>query len=157
MGRMKTEILRRGNFLLYCTAASFLISCSANKKLILKERTNFGVIKFYTQEDIHEKRILVDVDNAVYYKIDTKATTKYERENKELTYTLYYGPFEEKDESLKHLKSLSKIDSLVLSESDRILDSLNWKTFTKAKGASAFEIEVANYHGFPRNKKFKPF
>ena len=157
MGRMKIKILRRGNFLLYCAAASFLISCSANKKLILKERTNFGVIKFYTQEDIQEKRILVDVDNTVYYRINVRETTKHERENKELTYTLYYGPFEEEDESLKQRKSLSKLDSLVLSESDRILDSLNWKTFTRAKGASAFEIEIAYYHGFPRNKKFKPF
>ncbi|RXG18066.1 hypothetical protein DSM03_101746 [Leeuwenhoekiella aestuarii] len=157
MGRMKTNIFSSGSFLTYYAAAFFLISCSTGKELVLKERTDFGVVKFYTQKNLNEKRILVNVDNSTQYRINAKETAKRERANKELTYTLYYGPFKEENDSSKYRKSLSELDSLVLSESDRILDSLNWNSFRRAKEASAFEIEVTYYNGFPRNKKFNFF
>lgn len=54
-------------------------------------------------------------------------------------------------------QKLSKLDSVVLSKSDKILDSLKWNDFKRWNGATGFEIEVVYYHGFPKNGKFEPY
>ena len=46
---------------------------------------------------------------------------------------------------------------MVLSKSDKILDSLKWNDFKRWNGAKAFENEVIYYHGFPKNEKFEPY
>ncbi|GAK97467.1 hypothetical protein JCM19294_3 [Nonlabens tegetincola] len=49
------------------------------------------------------------------------------------------------------------MDSLVLTKSDKILDSLKWNDFKRWNGAKAFETEIIYYHGFLKNNKFEPY
>ncbi len=48
-----------------------LTSCSINRKLVLKERTKYGVIKFFVENDLknynYQKRLLGIVDNLTCY------------------------------------------------------------------------------------------
>jgi len=144
--------------------ASFIISCSTNKGLIKREKTDFGTIKYYVQTDFidlsdnkYKNRIVIKIDNSAYYSIYSNVIYKHTKKNKALSYKLFYGKIPEEMNDPEYYQKLSKLDSLVLSNSDRILDSLKWKKFKRWNGASAFEIEVAYYHGFPKNEKFEPY
>lgn len=48
-----------------------IISCSTNKGLIKREKTDFGTVKYYVQTDLNDKdykkRIIVKVADSVYY------------------------------------------------------------------------------------------
>lgn len=141
-----------------------IISCSTNKGLIKREKTDFGTVKYYIQTDItdlsdnkYEKRIIVKVDNSAFYSIYSNVIYKHTKQNKELIYKLFYGEIPEEFNDPKYYQKLSELDSLVLSNSNRILDSLKWENFKRWNGASAFEIEVVYYHGFPKNEKFEPY
>jgi len=140
---------------------SLIVSCSTNKRLIKREKTEFGTIKYYVQTELnnnqHQKRIVAKVDNSVYYSFYSDEIFKHTKQNKELIYRLFYGEIPEEMNDPKYYQKLSELDLKVLSGSDRILDSLNWENFKNWKGASAFEIEVAYYHGFPKNEKFEPY
>ncbi|WP_149274323.1 hypothetical protein [Pareuzebyella sediminis] len=142
------------------------ISCSTHKGLIKKEKTDFGTIKYYVQTDSNhfdyidrkkDKRILIRVDNSIYYSIYYDYIAKHTKQDKALGYWLFYGEVPKETHEPKSYKKLSELDSLVLSRSDEILDSLKWTNFKRWNGATAFQIEVVYYHGFPKNEKFKPY
>ena len=140
---------------------TLIISCSTTKGLTKREKTAFGTVKYYVQTDLndseHQKRIVIKVDNSAYYSIYFDEIVKHTKKNKELIYRLFYKEIPEEMNDPRYYQKLSELDSLVLSGSDRILDSLKWENFKRWNGASAFEIEVAYYHGFPKNKKFEPY
>lgn len=140
---------------------SFIISCSTTKGLIKREKTDYGTVKYYVQTDLndneHQKGIVIKVDNSAYYSIYSDEIVKHTKQNKELIYRLFYKEIPEEMNDPKYYQKLSELDSLVLSGSERVLDSLKWNSFKRWTGASAFEIEVAYYHGFPKNEKFEPY
>ncbi|TPE43290.1 hypothetical protein [Pontibacter mangrovi] len=140
---------------------SFIVSCSTNRELIQKEKTDFGTVKYYVETGLkdnrHQKRIVAKVDNAIYYSFYSAEIVKHTNQNKELIYRLFYGEIPEELNDPKYFQKLTKLDSVVLSGSDRVLDSLKWKNFKSWNGASAFEIEVNYYHVFPKNEKIKPY
>jgi hypothetical protein len=159
MKNIKTKIL------LLCLI-TLVISCSTQKGLIKREKTDFGTIKYYVQTDSNhfgyidnkkDKRIIIKVDNSVYYSIYYDLIAKHTKQNKGLGYWLFYGEIPKEMNDPKYYQKLSELDSLVLSKSDKILDSLKWNDFKRWNGATAFDIEVVYYHGFPKNEKFKPY
>ena len=152
--------------ILLVSLISFFISCSTNKGLIEKEKTDFGTIKYYVQTDSNhfdyidnkkDKRIIIKVDNSIYYSIYYDLIAKHTKQDKALGYWLFYGEIPKEMNDPKYYQKLSKLDSLVLSRSDKIIDSLKWKNFKRWHGATAFEKEVVYYHGFPKYEKFKPY
>ena len=145
---------------------STIISCSTNKGLIKREKTDFGTIKYYVQTDSNhfgyidnkiDKRIIIKVNNSVYYSIYYDLIAKHTKQDKGLGYWLFYGEIPKGMNDPKNYQKLSKLDSFVLSKSDKILDSLKWNDFKHWNGATAFEIEVVYYHGFPKYEKFKSY
>ena len=72
-------------------------------------------------------------------------------------YRLFYGEIPKELDAQIAYQKLSELDSLVLSKSDKILDSLKWNNFKRWKGAKAFQEEIIYYHGFPNNGKFEPY
>ncbi len=138
-----------------------IISCSSNKGLIKSEKTDFGTTKYYVQTDLndenHEKRIVIKVADSVYYSFYSDGINKRRKMDMGSIYRLYYGQIPKELDAQIAYQKLSKMDSLVLSKSNRILDSLKWTNFKRWNGASAFNIEVVYYHGVPRNEKFEPF
>ena len=157
----KAQIKILSLFLIYT-----IISCSTNKGLVKREKTDFGTIKYYVQTDSNhfghsdnkkDKRIIIKVGNSVYYSIYYDLIAKHTKQRKELGYWLFYGKISKEMNNPDYYQKLSKLDSLVLSKSDKILDSLKWNDFKRWNGATAFEIEVVYYHGFPKNRKFEPY
>ncbi|WP_149275108.1 hypothetical protein [Pareuzebyella sediminis] len=143
-----------------------IISCSTNKRLFKRQKTDFGTIKYYVQTDSNhfgyidnkkDKRMVIKVDNSVYYSIYYDLITKHTKQDKGLGYWLFYDEIPKELDDPKYYQKLSELDSLVLSKSDKILDSLKWNNFKRWNGATAFEIEVVYYHGFPKNEKFEPY
>lgn len=145
---------------------SLIFSCSVNKGLVKKKKTDFGTIRYYIQTDSNHfnyidnkkvKRIVIKVDNSIYYSIYYDLIAKHTKQDKALGYWLFYEEIPKVMNDPKYYQKLSKLDSLVLFESNKILDSLKWDNFKRWNGATAFEIEVVYYHGFPKNEKFKPY
>tara|TARA_R110000744_G_scaffold345783_1_gene451216 strand:- start:3600 stop:4064 length:465 start_codon:yes stop_codon:yes gene_type:complete len=140
---------------------SSIISCSTNKGLIKREKTNFGTVKYYVQTDLddenHEKRIVIKVADSVYYSFYSNGINKRMKMDMGSIYRLYYGEIPKELDAQIAYQKLTKMDSLVLSKSNGILDSLKWNNFKRWNGASAFNIEVVYYHGVPKNVKFEPF
>ena len=148
-----------------------VVSCSTQKGLIKKEKTEFGTVKYYVQTELKndnyletetnelndEKRIVIKVANSIYYSLYSDEIIKRTKKDKNSIYRLFYGEIpNEKDAQIAYQK-LSELDKLVLSKSEIILDSLKWNDFKRWKEASAFEIEVVYYNGFPKNIKFEPY
>lgn len=140
---------------------AIIISCSTNKGLIKREKSNYGTVKYYVQTDLnnenYNKRIIIKVADSVYYSLYPDAINKRTNKDKNSVYRLFYGEIPKELDAQIAYQKLSELDSLVLSKSDKILDSLNWNDFKRMNGAKAFEIEVVYYHGFPKNEKFEPY
>jgi len=150
---------------------TLFISCSTQKGLIKKEKTEFGTVKYYVQTELkndnyretelndlnNKKRIVIKVADSVYYSLYSDRINKHTKKDKNLVYRLFYGEIPKDLGAQIAYRKLSKLDSLVLSESEKILDSLKWNDFKRWNGATVFEIEVLYYHGFPKNEKFKPY
>lgn len=140
---------------------SLIISCSTNKGLIKREKTDFGIVKYYVQTDLkdenYKKRIVIKVADSAYYSFYSDGIGKRTKKDKNSVYRLFYGEIPKEMDAQGAYQKLSKLDSLILSSSNRILDSLKWNNFKRWNGASAFEIEVVYYHGFPKNGKFEPY
>lgn len=140
---------------------TLILSCSTNKGLIKKDKSDYGTVKYYVQTDLNDvnykKRIVIKVADSVFYSLYSDGINKRTKKDKNSIYRLFYGEIpNEKDAKIAYQK-LSKLDSLILSKSDKILDSLKWNDFKRWNGAKAFEIEVVYYHGFPKNEKFEPY
>jgi len=140
---------------------AFLVSCSTNKGVIKREKTDFGTVKYYVQTDLnneeYKKRIVIKVSDSVYYSLYSNGINKRTKKDKNSVYRLFYGEIPKDLDSQIAYKKLSELDKLVLSKSEKILDSLKWNNFKRWKGATGFEIEVVYYHGFPKNAKFEPY
>ncbi|WP_310993149.1 hypothetical protein [Aequorivita marina] len=164
MKNVKTKIL-----LLILIA--LVISCSTQKGLIKREKTEFGTVKFYVQTDLNNdnyvetelngekpnKRIVIKVADSVYYSFYSDEIGKRTKKSKNSVYRLFYGEIPKELDAQIAYQKLSKLDSLILSKSDKILDSLKWNDFKRWNGATAFNEIVIYYHGFPKNGKFEPF
>ena len=140
---------------------ALIISCSTNKGLIKREKSDFGTVKYYVQTDLNDedykKRMIIKVADSVYYSFYSDGINKRTKKDKNSVYRLFYEEVPKELDAQIAYQKLSKLDSLILSSSNRILDSLKWKDFKRWNGATAFNIEVIYYHGFPKNGKFEPY
>ncbi len=147
---------------------SLVLSCSTQKGLIKREKTEFGTVKYYVQTELKndnfveselndDKRIIIKVADSVFYSLYSDGINKRTKRNRNSVYRLFYGEIPKELDAQIAYQKLSKLDSLVLSKSEKILDSLKWNDFKRWKGATGFEIEVVYYHGFPKNAKFEPY
>lgn len=150
---------------------TLVVSCSTQKGLIKREKTEFGTVKYfvqtelkndyYTEADLNdlndEKRIVIKVADSVYYSLYSDGINKRTKRSKNSVYRLFYGEIPKELDAQIAYQKLSKLDSLVLSKSEKILDSLKWNDFKRWNGATAFNEEVIYYHGFPKNGKFEPY
>ena len=138
-----------------------IISCSTNKGLIKKDKSDYGTVKYYVQKELNDedykKRILIKVADSVYYSLYSDGISKRTKKDKNSIYRLFYGEIPKELGAQIAYQKLSKLDSLILSSSNLILDSLKWNNFKRWNGATAFNIEVIYYHGFPKNRKFKSY
>lgn len=128
-----------------------LISCSTNKELIKKKKTEYGMSKYYLENNLknsnYKERLLVVIDNSLYYSFYSDKIIKKTKKDKQLIYTLFFDEIQDNIKENEHYLKLNKMDSLVFNESYKILETLNLKN---CKGAKAFIIEVNNYHGYPK-------
>ena len=138
-----------------------IISCSTNKGLIKRDKSDYGTVKYFVQTDLnhedYKKRIIIKVADSVYYSLYSDGINKRTKKDKNSVYRLFYGEIPKELDAQIAYQKLSELDSLVLSKSDKILDSLKWNDFKRWNGAKAFEIEVVYYHGFPKKEKFEPY
>ena len=139
-----------------------LFGCSTTVRLIDKNRTKYGDIKFYsekvTKDNSSIKRIYASVktaDNKSYYSFYPDKIVKTTDKAKALIYTVFYGQIQTSFDSNIYQR-FSNLDSIVLAKGDNLLDALGLQKFKTSKGADGFLIEVNYYHGFPKNKKFRP-
>ena len=127
-------------------AIAFLVSCSANKELIGKEKTEFGDVKFYVENDLknsnYKKRVLAICENSIFYSFYSNEIVKTKKNDKGLIYTLTFGEIPKELKQTEYFQELSRMDSLILLKGDKILDSLKWNNYKKSKGASGFTTEV---------------
>jgi hypothetical protein len=148
--------------ILFLAISFSLFACSSNVKLIDKSRTEYGVIKFYsekvTKQDLSTKRIYASIKAAghiSYYSFFPDEIHKTTDTAKDLSYNVYYKPIET-DYDRNLYQRFSVTDSIVLNKGNHLLDSLGLHHFKTSKGASGFQIIVNYYHGYPKHKKFKP-
>jgi hypothetical protein len=139
-----------------------LFGCSSTVKLIDKSQTKYGDIKFYSEKvtkDISSiKRIYASVrtaDSKSYYSFYPDKIVKTTDTAKTLIYTVYYGQIQTNFDS-NSFQRFSYLDLIVLTKGNSLLDSLGLQNFKTSKGADGFQIEVNYYHGFPKNKRFRP-
>jgi len=141
------------------TTLGFASSCSTHKILLNKSETELGTIKFYldnkSQSDFKNSRFFVTVDNTIFYSFYSDKIVKQTRQDKNLIKTLFYGSMPSSFDTTAFQK-LSSLDSSILMHGDRILDSLKLTSYKKSTGATAFEVEINYYHGYPDNKVFRP-
>ena len=142
---MKSRTLKISTFVVI----AFLVSCSANRELIGKESTEFGDVKFYIEnyldlkDNNYKKGVLAKFKNSTYYSFYPNEIIKTKTKEKHLFYTLTFGEITSELKQTEYFQELSKIDSLILSKGDEILDSLKWTNYKKSKGASGFITEVS--------------
>ena len=75
--------------------------------------------------------------------------------DKQVYYTAYYGKLPLNYNSNIYVK-FRPIDSLILAQGDKLIDSLHYNNLKRSKGAEAYIAEVVYFHGWPKHKKFKP-
>jgi hypothetical protein len=138
------------------------VACSTNVTLIDKSRTKYGDIKFYSEKisknNSSVKRIYASVkigDNESYYSFYPDKIVKTTDTAKTLIYTVSYGQLQTSNDRNIYQK-FSLLDSMILTKGDNLLDSLGFHNFRTSIGAKGFQTEVNYYHGFPKNKKFRP-
>ncbi|MGY3795165.1 hypothetical protein [uncultured Aquimarina sp.] len=160
----------RIKILLLCFT-SIVIACSTKKGLIKREKTEFGTVKYYVQTELKkdnylesasntlndQKRIVIKVADSVFYSLYSDEINKLTNKDQNSVYQLFYGEIPKEADAQIAYQKISELDSLVLTKSNKILDSLSWNNFKRWNGATGFVIEVIYYHGFPKNKKFKPY
>ena len=120
----------------------------------------FGVTKYYIEKNLknnkYKEKLIATINNSVYYSFYPDKIIKQTKKNKELIYTLSFDKIQENLNENEHYQNLTKMDSIVLTDGNKILDSLSFQNFKKWNGAKVFIIEVNYYHRYPKNKKFRP-
>jgi hypothetical protein len=118
-------------------------------------------VRFYTSQLLNNKdsiaRIYAALDSSgykIYYNFYPNSILKRMETEKQTYYTAYYGKLPENYDSHIYVK-FNSIDSAILAQGDMLIDSLHYN-LKKSNGADAYISEIAYYHGWPKNKKFKP-
>ena len=154
---MKTKLLI---FFLLSTPIT-ISSCSTNRTVVEKEKTDYGIAKFFvenhSEDNPENQRLLASVNNKTYYSFYPDRIVKKTRENKGSIYILNFEELPADILNSQAFEKLSAADSLILLKGSKILDSLGWRNYKSPVGASGFLIEVQYYHGYPKGKKFQPF
>ena len=139
-----------------------IYSCTNSKKLIEKQQTEIGNIKFYSvnvlSDNFHVDKIYADTDsNGVkrFYSFYPDRIVMTDERAKELSYTIVFRKLPDSfDSNIYH--RLSAWDILFLSRAMTILKASKYLHLKSPDGATGYEIEVNYLHGFPKNKKFQP-
>jgi|GEM_PF-1490023 hypothetical protein len=150
------------NTLLFVFFAFNICSCTSNKKLIGKSRTEFGKIKFFVVNSPNDKssvsKLYADVDsNGIrrYYSFYPEGIMMTDERAKNRSYNVLFKQLPDNfDSNVYH--SFSKLDTLVFDKAERLLESSEYSHLKSVKGATGYEIEIYYLHGFPKNKKFVP-
>jgi hypothetical protein len=141
------------------TLSFCLFACSGTIKLIYKSSTENEKISYYvekmTTDNSDVKRIYASVDSNGHKSYYSFYPDNIVMTTDKATYKVFYGQLPANHDS-DIFRKFSSLDSLVLKRGDNLLDSLGLKTFKRSTGADSYEIEVIYYHGFPKNKKFRP-
>lgn len=139
-----------------------LYSCTSSKKLIEKHQTEFGNIKFYVDYSSRGKseidKVYADADsNGIkrFYSFYLDRIVMTDERAKNLSYTVSFHQLPDKLDSTIY-QPLSPWDTLVFSKAVTILNATKYLDLKNPKGATCYEIVINYYHGFPKNKKFKP-
>jgi hypothetical protein len=139
-----------------------LYSCTSSKKLIEKQQTEFGNLKFYVDYVSRGKseinKVYADTDsNGVkrFYSFYPDRIVMTDERVKNLSYTVSYHQLPDNLDSTI-FQRLSPWDTLVFSKALTILKANKYLDLKNPQGASGYEIVINYYHGFPNKKKFKP-
>ncbi|RYE50095.1 MAG: hypothetical protein EOP48_20380 [Sphingobacteriales bacterium] len=134
-------------------------SCSINKQLLEKSKSEFVTIKFYyqpkSQKNALGNRVLGIVDNKIFYSFYLDKIVKQTTQENNLIMALFDGDFPESYDATTFQK-LSPLDSLILMRGNNLLDSLGFADYKNSNNGTAFEVEINYYHGYPKRKRLTP-
>ena len=135
--------------LLFGLIILIITSCSSNKILVQKEKTEFGNVRFYIENNLKnnksKKRLVAKIDQTLYQLNQQEILKQIEKEPN-IIYTLIEENFKENPNPDIYQK-LTILDSLILLKSNKILDSLKWNDFIRFNNQKGFIKEVNYYHG----------
>jgi hypothetical protein len=133
---------------LFCLIILITSSCSNNKILVQKEKTEFGKVRFYIENNLKDnksqKRLVAKINQTTYL-LNQQEILKQTEIEPNIIYTL----IEEEIPNSFNLDIYQKLtisDSLILLKSNKILDSLEWNDFKKFNNQRGFIKEVYYYH-----------
>jgi hypothetical protein len=139
-----------------------IYSCTSSKKLIEKQQTEFGSVKFYavnvSNDNSFVDKIYADADsNGVkrFYSFYPDRIVMTDERAKELSYTISFRNLPDNFDSNIYNR-LSTWDTLVFSKVMTILKASKYSHLKRPDGATGYEIEVNYLHGFPKSKTFQP-
>lgn len=147
-------------YLFSLSSLLFLLACSGNTKLVDKSKTKDEVIRWYVERagngDTSIKKFYASVTrNEIlsFYSFYPGKIIKATDTSKAFSFTVFYGVVAE---GWPYYQKFTTLDSMILAQGDHMIDSLGLN-FRKSEGASAFQMEVNWYHGYPKNKKLAPY
>ena len=135
--------------------------CTSSKKLIEKQQTEFGSVKFYAvnvSKNNNVDKVYADTDsNGVkrFYSFYLDRIVMTDERAKELSYTIAFHPLPDNFDSNIHHR-LSKWDTFVFFKAVQIFKASRYSHLKSPNSSISYEIEVNYLHGFPNNKKFQP-
>jgi hypothetical protein len=139
-----------------------ICSCLTNKKLIEKSEIGYVKIKFFeinTQDDKSSiSKVYAEVDSVGvkrFYSFYSDEIVMTDKRAKGRCYTVIYHKLPNNYE-INTYNRFSKLDTLVFTKAEKILETSKYSHLKRLKGAEGYQIEVYYYHGFPKNKRFKP-
>ena len=139
-----------------------LYSCTSSKKMIEKQQTEFGSVKFYAVNVLTDNsqvdKVYADTDsNGVkrFYSFYPDRIVMTDERAKELSYTIIFRKLPDSFDSNSYNR-FSTWDTLVFSKAVTILKASKYWHLKSPDGAISYEIVVNYLHGFPKNKKFQP-
>ena len=149
-------------YFLFLMVTIVILSCSTNKRLIDKSEILNGKIKFFETHTKEDKssipKVYADVESTgikKYYSFYTDRIVMIDERGKNLSYTVIYHKLPDNHDTNIY-KQFSKLDTLVFAKAKNLLETSKYSHLKKLQGAEGYEIVVNYYHGFPKDKKFKP-
>ncbi|MCH4824635.1 hypothetical protein ML462_15785 [Gramella lutea] len=132
----------------FCLMILIATSCSSNKILVQKEKTEFGNIRFYIENKLKDyksqKRLVAKIDQTTY-QLNQQEILKQTDKEPNIIYTLIEDNIL-KSPNTNIYQKLTISDSLILLKCNKILDSLKWNNFKRFKDQKGFIKEVYYYH-----------
>ncbi len=140
---MTSQIITTGLTKYFCTTILIflLLSCSNTSKLVCKTKADGYRVRFFqarlTKSTKNLSNFYVQVDSGTvrisYNFFSNDVNKTYDNDNN-VRYIL--------TSSKQPMSPLTIIDSLVLTQADRLMDSLNYRDLKRTKGATGYIIEV---------------